>query len=254
MAVGTLLVGIAGGRWISGRMVQPIQEISETASQVSAASLDRRIDTGQLDQELVPVASVLNSTFGRLETSFNRLTQFTADASHELRTPLAVIQSQIELALSHPRSAASYQQTLETCLFSAERMRSLVDGLLLLARTDSDYAKLRLETDRSANVVEDAVAQLQDKAITAGIDLECAAPDGTVGVSADERFLMQVPINLIDNAIQHTAGRWKDQVGDSQSSALKRSCRFATAAVGSHRSICRICLNDSIESTRVVHG
>ena len=204
MAVGTLLVGIVGGWWISGRMVQPIQMISETAAQISAANLDRRIDTRRLDQELVQLASVLNGTFERLETSFDRLTQFTADASHELRTPLAVIQSQMELALSQPRSVESYQQTLETCLRSSERMRSLVAGLLLLARTDSDHAELRWEIIDLRSVVEDAVAQLQDKAVSAGIDLECAAPESAVRVNADIRFLMQVPVNLIDNAIQHT--------------------------------------------------
>ena len=204
MAVGTVLVGILGGWWISGRMVQPIQMISETAAQISAANLNRRIDTSRLDQELVQLASVLNGTFERLETSFDRLTQFTADASHELRTPLAVIQSQMELALSQSRSVEWYQQTLETCLQSSERMRSLVDGLLLLARTDSDHAELRRQTIDLRSVVEDAVAQLQDRALSAGLELECAAPEMIVGVNADIRFLMQVPVNLISNAIQHT--------------------------------------------------
>ena len=212
MAIGTLAVGIIGGWWISGRMVQPIQMISKTAAQISATKLDRRIETRNLDQELVQLGTVLNGTFERLENSFQRLTQFTADASHELRTPLAVIQSQTELALSLPRSAESYQQTLETCLKSAERMRSLVDGLLLLARTDSDHSELRKETVDLRNVVEDAVAQLQEKATSAGIELECAAPETMVGVSADVRFLLQVPINLIDNAIQHSAAGGKISV------------------------------------------
>ncbi len=204
MAVGTLVVGIVGGWWISGQMVQPIQMISETAAQISATNLDRRIETHHLDQELVQLGTVLNGTFERLENSFQRLTQFTADASHELRTPLAVIQSQTELALSQPRSVESYQQTLETCLKSAERMRSLVDGLLLLARTDSDHSELRRQTVDLRKVAEDAVAQLQEKATSAGIELECATPETMVGVSADVRFLLQVPINLIDNAIQHS--------------------------------------------------
>ena len=63
---------------------------------------------------------------------------------------------------------------------------------------------MRRETNDLRSVAEDAVAQLQDKAVSAGIDLECAAPERAVGVKADMRFLMQVPINLIDNAIQHT--------------------------------------------------
>ena len=212
MAIGTLAVGIAGGWWISGRMVQPIQMISKTAAQISAANLDRRIETENLDEELVQLGTVLNGTFERLENSFRRLTQFTADASHELRTPLAVIQSQAELALSQPRSAEAYQQTLETCLKSAERMRSLVDGLLLLARTDSDHSELCKEIIDLRKVAEDAVAQLQNKSTSAGIDLECAAPETIVCVSADIRFLMQVPLNLIDNAIQHTPSGGKISV------------------------------------------
>ena len=161
MAIGTLVVGIAGGWWISGRMVQPIQMISATAAQISATNLDRRIETRDLDQELVQLGIVLNGTFERLENSFQRLTQFTADASHELRTPLAVIQSQTELALSQPRSAESYQQTRETCLKSAERMRSLVDGLLLLARTDSNRSELRKETGYLRLGAENAAALWQ---------------------------------------------------------------------------------------------
>ncbi len=205
MAISTLLIGIVGGWWVAGRMVRPIQMISDTASQISAANLDHRIETSQLDHELVQLATVLNGTFERLEQSFGRLTQFTADASHELRTPLAVIQSQMELALSQPRTAEAYQQTLATCLQSSERMRLLVDGLLLLARTDSDRVEMRPQTIDLRNLVDDAVAQLAEKASSAGVELECSTPATAVPVSADVRFLTQVPVNLIDNAIQHSS-------------------------------------------------
>lgn len=209
MAVATLAIGLLGGWWISGRMVEPIQMISHTASQISATSLNRRIETAHLDQELVQLGSVLNGTFARLEQAFGRLTQFTADASHELRTPLAVIQSQAELALSRPRSPEAYQETLEICLKSADRMRSLIDGLLLLARTDSERLELRPAPIDLRNIAEDAVAQLLEKAAAAKIELECVTSDTMVMVDADARFLTQVPVNLIDNAIQHSASDGK---------------------------------------------
>ena len=209
MAVLTLVVGIAGGWWISGRIVRPIQMISETAAQISASSLNRRIETMALDQELIQLGTVLNATFGRLEQSFSRLTQFTADASHELRTPLAVIQSQMELALAKSRTPEAYQQTLEICLKSSERMRSLIDGLLLLARTDAERQELRPVPVDLRDVAEDAVSQLQEKATAAEIELECVIPEDNLKVMADSRFLAQVPANLIDNAIQHTAAGGK---------------------------------------------
>ena len=204
MAISTLLIGLFGGRWVSGRMVRPIQLISDTASQISATNLNHRIERSQIDGELVQLADVLNGMFERLEQSFGRLTQFTADASHELRTPLAVIQSQMELALSRPRSSESYQQTLATCLRSSERMRLLIEDLLLLARTDSQRSELRFQEIDLRQVAEDAILRLADKAAAAGVELKMSRPNSVVAVYADKRFLTQVPVNLIDNAIQHS--------------------------------------------------
>ena len=204
MAAVTSIVGTVGGWWVSGRMVRPIQAISATASQISVTSLDRRIETRDLDEELVQLALVLNGAFERLEQSFGKLTQFTADASHELRTPLAVIQSQIELALSQPRTTDDYRKTLQTCLWSSERMRSLVDGLLLLARKDAERAQVRPAALDLRHVAEEAVVQLQDRAVASGVELECSTPDDPVIVSGDSTFLVRIPANLIDNAIQHT--------------------------------------------------
>lgn len=207
IAAVTVVLGVVGGRWMSGQMVRPIEQISQTASQVTVTHLDRRIELASLDTELVPLARVLNETFQRLEHSFQRLNQFTADASHELRTPLAVIQSQVELALSQPRTAESYQQTLETCQRSAERMRMLVDGLLLLARSDSERLNLRLAPTDLRLIAEDAVAQFHEKAASLEIELDCITPEEEVLISADPIFLGQVPANLIQNALQNTPAK-----------------------------------------------
>ncbi len=87
--------------------------------------------------------------------------RFTADASHELRTPLAVILSQVELALSRPREAAAYRESLEACGRAATRMKSLVDDLLTLARADSGKLELRVEPIDLARIAEGSVALLQ---------------------------------------------------------------------------------------------
>ncbi|MFN9718133.1 MAG: ATP-binding protein [Planctomycetota bacterium] len=225
LAVVTCVIGIVGGGWVSNRMVQPIQQISETASRISVTNLDRRIETGDLDEELIPLAKVLNNTFERLEQSFGRLTQFTSDASHELRTPLAVIQSQIEHALSQPRSTESYQKTLTTCLKSSERMKSLVEGLLLLARTDAERLELYPTEIDLRQSAEEAVRQLEGKAVAEGIDLLCEMPEQPVFISADPRFMVQIPANLIDNAIQHTPS------GGRISVSVRREKDFAIMTV-----------------------
>ncbi|MEZ6043303.1 MAG: ATP-binding protein, partial [Planctomycetaceae bacterium] len=199
-----LVVGLFGGWWISGRIVQPIAEMAATASGISANRLAMRIDVARLDAELMPLGGVLNQAFERLQKSFERLTQFTADASHELRTPLAVIQSQIELTLSRPRSAEDYRQTLQTCIASTHRLQSMVDGLLLLARADAERLDLAQQTVDLRIIAEDVCVQLQEKARQLDISLECATPEEPVFVRGDASFLARVPFNLVDNSIQHT--------------------------------------------------
>ena len=84
-----------------------------------------------------PLATVLNAMFARLDAAFTRQTQFTADASHELRTPLTVMQTNLELALAKEREPAEHQRFERNALSAAERMRQLIEGLLLLARADA---------------------------------------------------------------------------------------------------------------------
>lgn len=204
LGAAALTVSLAGGHWVSGRIIQPITLIAETAQQISAAELHRRIPSEQLDAELRPLADVLNDTFARLERSFHRLNQFTADASHELRTPLAVIQSQTELALQQTRSPEEYREALETCLKSANRMRSLTDSLLLLARSDAAPTPRPAEPTDLRTAVEEAAATLQDRFNHAEIELDCETPERPVLVSADHRLLRQIALNLLENAAQHT--------------------------------------------------
>ncbi|MEI6494076.1 MAG: histidine kinase dimerization/phospho-acceptor domain-containing protein, partial [Verrucomicrobiota bacterium] len=128
------LLGLAGGWWIAARALRPIEEISATAAKISAGDLGQRIRTTDSESELGQLARDLNNTFARLEAVFARQAQFTADASHELRTPVAVVLTQTQAALARERPAAEYRESLEACRRAAQRMRGLIESLLMLAR------------------------------------------------------------------------------------------------------------------------
>ncbi|MDR3377420.1 MAG: histidine kinase dimerization/phospho-acceptor domain-containing protein, partial [Verrucomicrobiae bacterium] len=132
-----LLVGLAGGWWLVGRALQPIEAISATATKIAAGDLSQRINSAEAESELGRLAAVLNSTFARLETAFAQQKQFASDAAHELRTPVTVILTQTQLALGRDRDAAGYKQTVEACQRAAQRMRKLIESLLELARFDA---------------------------------------------------------------------------------------------------------------------
>ncbi|MFO0809149.1 MAG: HAMP domain-containing sensor histidine kinase [Gemmataceae bacterium] len=204
-----LAVGLAGGWVIASRILRPVAAIADTAAAISATNLSQRIDTTALDVELVGLANVLNGAFARLEESFARQVRFTADASHELRTPLAVLSAHAESALARQRTDEEYRDALEQVRRSAKRMRSLVDGLLTLARADAgklDFSKRIIDL---RSIVEEAVDQYLPVAQRAGIDLSANLPDEPVRVSGDAAFLGRVAENLLDNALRHTPSAGK---------------------------------------------
>lgn len=198
-----MVVGLAGGWLISRSITQPIQAIATTASEISARNLARRIETSGLDQELIGLATILNEMFERLEGAFERQSRFTSDASHELRTPLAVLHAHAELALSRPRSAEEYRETLAACLKAAARMGTLVDGLLMLARADAGRLDPQFRRLDWREVVDDVVEQYRPQATAAGIELSTDLTE-PVPVRGDAALLARVSSNLLGNALRYT--------------------------------------------------
>ena len=199
--LGVLLVGLAGGWLLVERALRPIAVMSSTAQAISASNLSQRIDVAGTESELSPLARVLNNMLDRLEDAFEQQKRFTADASHELRTPLAVICSQAELALARERSGDEYRQALATCAGAAQRMRTLVNGLLTLARADAGMLQLtsapfdlKTCTEECAGLVQPLAAE---RGITVDLDLE------EVDWTGDVQRIAQVITNLLSNAIRY---------------------------------------------------
>jgi two-component system OmpR family sensor kinase len=205
--LGVLAVGLAGGFFFYSRAVRPIVAMSNTAASISANNLNRRIDLKHVDSELGDLGLVLNEMFARLEAAFERQARFTADASHELRTPLAVVHSHAELALSKPRSEAEYQETLETCVRASRRMKSIVEGLLVLARADAGKLDLKRQSLDLGDLVTDTVGLLEPLAAHKGVTVSVKAPP--LKMAGDMTRLAQVVTNLVSNAINYnrTGGR-----------------------------------------------
>jgi His Kinase A (phospho-acceptor) domain/HAMP domain len=108
------------GYWLSGRGLAPINEIIRTARGIGVKSLSSRLKVPKAHDELRLLTDTLNEMLARIESSFQRIKQFTADASHDLRTPLALIRSNSELALLRPRSEDEYRETLASILTTSE--------------------------------------------------------------------------------------------------------------------------------------
>jgi two-component system OmpR family sensor kinase len=220
--LGVLSIGLAGGWWFSSRAIRPIAEMSAIAESISVKNLSTRINVSSTATELEQLGTVLNRTFDRLQSAFERQGQFTADASHELRTPVAVILSHAELALSRPRAVGDYQNTIQACRRAALRMKTLIDSLLLLTRFDSGEPEIELRSVELDRLVVDAVEMLQPLADERHVKLSCRAEPMTI--DADHDRLFQVLTNLLSNAIRYNKpdGRVDVDVTSDEHSAIIR--------------------------------
>ena len=198
-----LLLALLGGYFLAGRALSPVKAITRKAQDITAESLSERLPVKNPHDEIGHLAAVFNDTLGRLESSFEQLRRFTADASHELRTPLTSIRSVGEVALKEPVETKSYREAIGSMLEETERLTRLVDNLLILARGDAGKAKLAPSSvDLSALVVEVAeelriLAEEKTQALTLSIERG-------VGAKVDKETIRLAVSNILHNAILYT--------------------------------------------------
>jgi heavy metal sensor kinase len=204
----TLAVASLGGIFLAGRALSPIDRITRVARRISGEDLSQRLDLALPDDEVGRLARTFNDMIGRLDAAFRRQRQFTADASHELRTPLTAIRGQVEVALSRTRDAEAYRDVLRGVNDEVDRLVRLVGSLLTLARADAGEIPIAWESVDLGVLVAAAVGQIQPAAARKEIIVSVEAGAGAT-LRADEDLLLQMLLNLLDNALKYTprAGR-----------------------------------------------
>lgn len=199
--LGLWALGLIGGWWLAGRAIKPIATISRTASRIAEGNLNERIDTTDNDSELDQLSRVLNQTFERMHAAFERQKQFTADASHELRTPVTILLSETQRILKRERSPEEYRDVVRTCHDTAERMRHLIEALLMLARQEAAGGELPRESCDLSDVLSETIAHLRPLAVARGIHVEANLKPALC--RGDRAALSILAANLVGNAIAH---------------------------------------------------
>jgi len=192
-----------GGYGLARRALAPVDRMVERARSINAEQLNARLPVDNPDDELGRLATIFNETFARLESSFERMRHFTADASHELRTPLTAIRSVGEVGLRGRRDEAAYREIIGSMLEEADRLALLVDRLLMLSRADTGQAKLSTDVVDIGALAEEVAEQLgvlaEEKAQSIQVRFD-PVPEWV----GDRVVLRQALLNLVDNAIKYT--------------------------------------------------
>ena len=193
----------AGGYLMARRALAPIDQLAAASRRITADRLHERLTVRNAQDEIGRLAAVVNETFGRLESSFDQLRRFTADASHELRTPLSVIRGIGELGLRETRTPAEYKEAMGSMLEEVDRLTRLVDTLLQLSRGDAGMLRLSRDVVDLADLAREVAASLNLLAEERRQRVDVAAA-ASVRVLADRSVLRDAVTNLVDNAIKYS--------------------------------------------------
>ncbi|MGX2994070.1 sensor histidine kinase [Streptomyces sp. JNUCC 64] len=197
--LGLSVIAFAFGYAMAGRVLSPLGRITRTARRVAGSDLTRRIELDGPDDELKELADTFDDMLERLERAFTAQQRFVGNASHELRTPLAINRTLLEVHLSDPGAPPELHQLGKTLLATNERSEQLVEGLLLLARSDNQIVE-RKPVDL-AEVASRAVEQVHAEAEQR--EVEIRGTRAPVVVQGNGVLLERIALNLVQNAVRY---------------------------------------------------
>ncbi len=204
------------GRYISHKILKPVERIRRTAEQISIEDLSKRITIEGPDDEMKELSLTFNSMIDRLEDAFQRQNQFVSDASHELRTPISVIQGYASLINRWGKSDPEVlQESIDSILSETDHMKELIHNLLFLAKSDQNRIHAKKQKICLNDVAQDIVKDLSLIAENRQVRYE---GEETVEVFGDNDLLKQLLWIHGENALKYTldGGKivirvWKDQ-------------------------------------------
>jgi two-component system sensor histidine kinase VanS len=202
------IVGLAGGWFLAGRMLKPLQEITAAAQKAASGSLDHRIGLTGIRDEFTDLSDTFDAMLARLQASFEQYRRFAANASHELRTPHTVMKTMLDVAIADP----SHQDVPELVKRLAETNQRGIDIVeALLSLTTLNNRSVELDVVDLAAVVRVALPALAAEASEVGAELVYELDESVV--EGNEVLLQQVVTNLVQNGIRHGGGAVAIRVG-----------------------------------------
>lgn len=197
-----LLLCVAGGYWLAGRALRPIESVTAELDAIQPTNLSSRLPMPPVADEVARLAAVINALLERLERASVTERRFASDAAHELRTPLAVLRTGLEVTLARDRSADENRVALTSAHREVLSLCRIADELLMLARLNGEVMVDRQRLNLRALLSEIAVT-VGPLAQAREIKMTVNAPED-IFVNGNAGHLRRLVINLLDNALKFT--------------------------------------------------
>ncbi|MGF6767882.1 two-component system heavy metal sensor histidine kinase CusS [Paraburkholderia sp. GAS199] len=200
---------------LARRGLRPLRLLAERTQAIGISTLSTRIESHMAPPELDALIAGFNGMLDRLDRGFSQLKQVTSDMAHDLRTPVTNLLGQTEVGLSQPRDNAYYQRLLGSNFEELQRMSTMIDNMLFLARTE--HADVAIQFKEVLLVDEFERMHEYFEGIAEERDLTLAW-HGDGGVTADPLLLRRALANLLANAVRFATPGTTIQIAGEQGS------------------------------------
>ncbi len=201
MLAGSILASAIIAIAVTKHGLRPLAEMTRSLERIGPAHLNERVALAGWPRELQPLATTFDAMLARLEDSFKRLSQFSADLAHELRTPVANIMGEAQVALTRERTPSEYREVIESTIAECERLSGIVDNLLFVARVDAARESIERKLIDARAAVEKIATFYQTLAEDRNVAIHCS---GEGEIYVDPALFERALGNLMDNALRFT--------------------------------------------------
>ena len=197
-----VVLGLAGGFFVSRRVLKRIDAMTETAHTIMAGDLSGRLPIAGTGDELDRLADNVNAMLERIEALMRGLKEVSDNIAHDLKTPLTRLRNRCEQALRGAKGDGDYRGALESTIAESDELIRTFDALLMIARAESGHARDNMVQFDAAEIARD-VGELyeplaDEKGLALRVEAALAAP-----VHGNRELVSQALANLVDNAIKH---------------------------------------------------
>src|SRR5437773_10399625 len=213
---GSILASVLIAIPVTRRGLRPLEEMKLSLERIGPTHLKERVASANWPRELQPLAVAFDEMLERLEASFTRLSQFSADLAHELRTPIANILGEAQVALSRDRTSHAYREVIESTIAECERLSGIVDNLLFVARVDAAREPIERTRFDARAAVEKIATFYQTIAEDHHVAISCS---GEGQIYADPALFERAVGNLVDNALRFTPKNGSIQIALAEHAA-----------------------------------
>lgn len=208
VALAVLLSGMLGW-WAARAGLAPLRAMKARAQAVTAHKLHERMPVETVPVEMADLATSLNDMLERLQSDFQRLSDFSSDLAHELRTPIANVLTQTQVALTQPRDATIYRDILASNVEEFQRLGRMVSDMLLLAKAEHGLLLPSTENLSLASEVQALFEFYEALADEKHVEM---ALTGEGHVTGDRLMLRRAISNLLSNALRYTPDQGRIRV------------------------------------------